>query len=168
MVIACRGGGMPRYYNASPGDGAGREKGIVKREERREQGRRRFSQENRRLPWCGQQDSNLHACAVEPKSTESTNSTMPANEGVENVKLKIESYCFADRTMLVSILGIANTLFQPFLSMRRALRPNFPLSIFNFQLKRFHSIIYKNFCQPPSPLFVKYDEKVLDNVPRCK
>ena len=28
--------------------------------------------------WCGQQDSNLHACAVEPKSTESTNSTMPA------------------------------------------------------------------------------------------
>ena len=73
--------------------------------------------------------------AVEPKSTESTNSTMPANEEVENVKLKIESYCFAGRTMLVSILGIANTLFQPFLSMRRALRPNFPLSIFNFQLK---------------------------------
>ena len=32
--------------------------------------------------WCGQQDSNLHAFAVEPKSTESTNSTMPA-------------YCFA-------------------------------------------------------------------------
>ena len=28
--------------------------------------------------WCGQQDSNLHAFAVEPKSTESTNSTMPA------------------------------------------------------------------------------------------
>ena len=28
--------------------------------------------------WCGQQDSNLHAHAVEPKSTESTNSTMPA------------------------------------------------------------------------------------------
>ena len=28
--------------------------------------------------WCGQQDSNLHALAVEPKSTESTNSTMPA------------------------------------------------------------------------------------------
>lgn len=106
--------------------------------------------------------------AVEPKSTESTNSTMPANEEVENVKLKIESYCFADRTMLVSILGIANTLFQPFLSMRRALRPNFPLSIFNFQLKRFHSIIFKNFCQLASRLFVKYDEKVLDNVPSGK
>ena len=106
--------------------------------------------------------------AVEPKSTESTNSTMPANEEVENVKLKIESYCFADRTMLVSILGIANTLFQPFLSMRRALRPNFPLFIFNFQLKRLHSIIFKNFCQLASCLFVKYDEKVLDNVPRCK
>ncbi len=30
------------------------------------------------LFWCGQQDSNLHAFAVEPKSTESTNSTMPA------------------------------------------------------------------------------------------
>ena len=30
------------------------------------------------LFWCGQQDSNLHALAVEPKSTESTNSTMPA------------------------------------------------------------------------------------------
>ena len=30
------------------------------------------------LIWCGQQDSNLHALAVEPKSTESTNSTMPA------------------------------------------------------------------------------------------
>ena len=30
-------------------------------EKGREQGRRRFSQENRRLPWCGQQDSNLHA-----------------------------------------------------------------------------------------------------------
>ena len=29
--------------------------------------------------WCGQQDSNLHAFAVEPKSTESTNSTMPAS-----------------------------------------------------------------------------------------
>ena len=29
--------------------------------------------------WCGQQDSNLHAFAVEPKSTESTNSTMPAD-----------------------------------------------------------------------------------------
>ena len=28
--------------------------------------------------WCGQQDSNLHAHAMEPKSTESTNSTMPA------------------------------------------------------------------------------------------
>ena len=28
--------------------------------------------------WCGQQASNLHALAVEPKSTESTNSTMPA------------------------------------------------------------------------------------------
>ena len=31
-----------------------------------------------RFLWCGQQDSNLHALAVEPKSTESTNSTMPA------------------------------------------------------------------------------------------
>ena len=31
------------------------------------------------LVWCGQQDSNLHAFAVEPKSTESTNSTMPAD-----------------------------------------------------------------------------------------
>ena len=30
---------------------------------------------------CGQQDSNLHAYAVEPKSTESTNSTMPAHSG---------------------------------------------------------------------------------------
>ena len=29
--------------------------------------------------WCGQQDSNLHAFAVEPKSTESTNSTLPAD-----------------------------------------------------------------------------------------
>ena len=29
-------------------------------------------------PWCGQQDSNLHALAGEPKSPESTNSTMPA------------------------------------------------------------------------------------------
>ena len=29
--------------------------------------------------WCGQQDSNLHAYAMEPKSTESTNSTMPAD-----------------------------------------------------------------------------------------
>ena len=28
--------------------------------------------------WCGQQDSNLHALAGEPKSPESTNSTMPA------------------------------------------------------------------------------------------
>ena len=30
--------------------------------------------------WCGQQDSNLHAYAMEPKSTESTNSTMPAEK----------------------------------------------------------------------------------------
>ncbi len=28
--------------------------------------------------WCGRQDSNLHAFAEEPKSTESTNSTTPA------------------------------------------------------------------------------------------
>ena len=28
--------------------------------------------------WCGRQDSNLHAHAEEPKSTESTNSTTPA------------------------------------------------------------------------------------------
>ena len=34
------------------------------------------------LIWCGQQDSNLHALAVEPKSTESTNSTMPAYSSV--------------------------------------------------------------------------------------
>lgn len=52
--------------------------------------------------------------AVEPKSTESTNSTMPA-----------------------------------------FLLPGY-------------SIIFKNFCQLASRLFVKYDEKVLDNVPRCK
>ncbi len=32
--------------------------------------------------WCGQQDSNLHALAVEPKSTESTNSTMPAYQSI--------------------------------------------------------------------------------------
>ena len=30
--------------------------------------------------WCGRQDSNLHAEAEEPKSTESTNSTTPANK----------------------------------------------------------------------------------------
>ena len=28
--------------------------------------------------WCGWQDSNLHACALEPKSNESTNSTTSA------------------------------------------------------------------------------------------
>ena len=28
--------------------------------------------------WCGRQDSNLHALALEPKSNESTNSTTPA------------------------------------------------------------------------------------------
>ena len=28
--------------------------------------------------WCGRQDSNLHAHALEPKSNESTNSTTPA------------------------------------------------------------------------------------------
>ena len=29
--------------------------------------------------WCGRQDSNLHALALEPKSNESTNSTTPAD-----------------------------------------------------------------------------------------
>ena len=36
--------------------------------------------------WCGRQDSNLHAFALEPKSNESTNSTTPAF-----IKLKVES-----------------------------------------------------------------------------
>ena len=29
--------------------------------------------------WCGQQDLNLHGCPLEPKSSVSANSTMPAD-----------------------------------------------------------------------------------------
>ena len=37
--------------------------------------------------WCGRQDSNLHALALEPKSNESTNSTTPAYEAVGVIRL---------------------------------------------------------------------------------
>ena len=41
-----------------------------------------INKEDRHKPvffiWCGRQDSNLHALALEPKSNESTNSTTPA------------------------------------------------------------------------------------------
>ena len=32
------------------------------------------------MTWCGQQDSNLHGFPLEPKSSVSANSTMPAYE----------------------------------------------------------------------------------------
>ncbi len=44
--------------------------------------------------WCGQQDSNLHALAVEPKSTESTNSTMPAHGCIVTPKYGIVKFQF--------------------------------------------------------------------------
>ena len=62
--------------NASPGDGAGREKRIVKREENKAGGDFR-----KKIAACLGAGNRTRTCtllAVEPKSTESTNSTMPA------------------------------------------------------------------------------------------
>ena len=55
--------------------------------------------------WCGQQDSNLHALAVEPKSTESTNSTMPAYSFApliftrRGIRLKNKRTCYCQNTI---------------------------------------------------------------------
>ena len=59
--------------------------------------------------WCGRQDSNLHAHALEPKSNESTNSTTPAY-----------SFCIlAWRSGIVNAVSVGKMsvfalLFQPF------------------------------------------------------
>ena len=54
--------------------------------------------------WCGRQDSNLHAHALEPKSNESTNSTTPAYS-VDSGEWTVDNYCFAVLTMAVSIFS---------------------------------------------------------------
>ena len=56
-----------------------------------------------RVQWCGRQDSNLHALALEPKSNESTNSTTPAYY-IENYRVaqSIKSIFF---TSEISTLG---------------------------------------------------------------
>ena len=56
------------------------------------------------LLWCGRQDSNLHALALEPKSNESTNSTTPAYS-VDSGEWTADNYCFAVLTMAVSIFS---------------------------------------------------------------
>ena len=59
---------------------------------------------NQGFLWCGRQDSNLHALALEPKSNESTNSTTPAYS-VDSGEWTADSYCFAVLTMAVSIFS---------------------------------------------------------------
>ena len=74
--------------------------------------------------WCGQQDSNLHALAVEPKSTESTNSTMPADE------LIIPALWPTERSILRCPLPDGHGQTDPLQSQRRGsslLNPREPL-----------------------------------------
>ena len=61
--------------------------------------------------WCGQQDSNLHALAVEPKSTESTNSTMPAKYYLPYFITPGRS---CQRYGIVGMIDKKNSLFLPF------------------------------------------------------
>ena len=54
--------------------------------------------------WCGRQDSNLHAFALEPKSNESTNSTTPAYS-VDSGEGIVDSYCLAVLIIAVNIFS---------------------------------------------------------------
>ena len=55
------------------------------------------------LFWCGQQDSNLHARALEPKSNESTNSTMPAYGCIVTPKCGIVKFQFVEMPQYSSV-----------------------------------------------------------------